>query len=243
MNIYNINLQNTLIIIFVFIIIFCFYNIIRNYFKISHFQTISNTTEKTTIEDLKNEIDDLKKIINDKININIEYQNCNNNTDIPIPVNPIPNISIPVNPIPVNPIIEYDRKKLYDPLIDPSQRYVASQVPTPEIASITNIATQNIYDSYHRIGLLISENNDNVSLLPENQVLELFSRMLYQNFYQYYTAITMGQKIIKITINREGGQEYYNGNSIYIPELKTTYKVQIDKRDQIYYNPYFPNGV
>ena len=142
-----------------------------------------------------------------------------------------------------DPVLEYDMQKLYDPLVDPSQRYVVSQLPTPQIASVTNIATQNIYDSYHRVGLLIAEKCDNESVVPENQVLELFSRMLYQYFYQYYTAITMGQKIIKVNINRDSGQEYYNGNIIYIPELRTKYRVQIDVRDQIYYNPYFQNPV
>ena len=133
--------------------------------------------------------------------------------------------------------------KLYDPLVDPSQRYIVSQLPTPEIANITNIATQNIYDSYHRVGLLIVEKCDDITIIPENQVLELFSRMLYKYFYQYYTAITMGQKIIKVNINRDSGQEYYNGNIIYIPELRTKYKVQIDVRDQIYYNPFFQNPI
>ena len=193
----------------------------KNY---SYFLLMTNNNEsRITLDQLKIELDQLKNSLKDKINISIEQED--------------------ISPIIFNPIIEYDRKKLYDPFVDPSQRYVASQVPTPQIASITNIATQNIYDSYHRIGLLISEHNDDVSIIPENQVLELFSRMLYQNFYQYYTSITMGQKIIKITINRDSGQEYYNSDIIYIPELRTKYRVQIDKRDQIYYNPYFPNGV
>ncbi len=225
----------TIIIIVITII---FYFSITTFSKISYFkQIVSNEdnikNEKNTIEELQEELIQLKNALKHKTNINIET------------INP------PPPQIPFNPIIEYDRKKLYDPLIDPSQRYVASQVPTPQIASITNIATQNIYDSYHRVGLLIAENensdNDsnisNISIVPENQVLELFSRMLYQYFYQYYTAITMGQKIIKVTINRDSGQEYYNGDIVHIPELKTKYRVQIDKRDQIYYNPYFPNGV
>ena len=211
-------------VVIIIVILFIFGYLLSTFSKVSYFQPNISDEDKTTIQELKDELKEIKNSLKNTKNINIE---TNNNSP----------------QIPFNPIIEYDRKKLYDPLIDPSQRYVASQVPTPQIASITNIATQNIYDSYHRIGLLIAENGDNVSILPENQVLELFSRMLYQYFYQYYTSITMGQKIIKVSINRDSGQEYYNGDIIYIPELKTKYRVQIDKRDQIYYNPYFPNGV
>ena len=213
-------------ILIIISILLIFGYLLSTFSKISYFQPNISTTDNTTIteiQELKDELNKIKNSINNTKNINIETNNP-------------PQMLF-------NPIIEYDRKKLYDPLIDPSQRYVASQVPTPQIASITNIATQNIYDSYHRVGLLIAENGDDVSVLPENQVLELFSRMLYQYFYQYYTSITMGQKIIKVTINRESGQEYYNGDIVYIPELRTKYRVQIDKRDQIYYNPYFPNGV
>jgi len=210
-------------VVIIIVILFIFGYLLFNFSKVSYFQANISDEHKSTIQELKDELAQIKNSLKNTKNINIETNNP------------------PQNPF--NPIIEYDRKKLYDPLIDPSQRYVASQVPTPQIASITNIATQNIYDSYHRVGLLISENDDNVSILPENQVLELFSRMLYQYFYQYYTAITMGQKIIKVSINRDSGQEYYNGDIVYIPELKTKYRVQIDKRDQIYYNPYFPNGV
>ena len=153
-----------------------------------------------------------------------------------------------------NPIIEFDRRKLLDPFIDPSTRPPASQVPTPQIASLTNIATQNIYDSYHRIGLLIEDGNksnhenlnhiENFNLLNnENSILELMGRLLYHNFYQYFTSISMGNKVIKINIKRENGKELYNGDKIFIPELNKLYNVTIDRRDMIYYNPYFPNPI
>ena len=143
----------------------------------------------------------------------------------------------------INPIIEFDRRKLLDPFIDPSTRPPASQVPTPEIASITNIATQNIYDSYHRVGLLIEENKSENSTNDDNTILELMGRLLYHNFYQYFTSITMGNKVIKIDIKRENGQEFFNGDKVFIPELNRHYTVKVDKRDMIYYNPYFPNPI
>ena len=66
-------------------------------------------------------------------------------------------------------------------------------------------------------------------------------RLLYHNFYQYFTSITMGNKVIKIDIKRENGQEFFNGDKVFIPELNRHYTVKVDKRDMIYYNPYFSN--
>ena len=209
--------------VIIIIILIIFYFIINTLSTKTYLQHNINKQHYTILE-LKEELNQIKDSLNNVIG-------NNENDELYYP---------PLNSF--DPVLQYDMDKLYDPLVDPSQRYVVSQLPTQQIASVTNIATQNIYDSYHRVGLLIAEHcDDNIQIVPENQVLELFSRMIYHYFYQYYTAITMGQKIIKVNINRDSGQEYYNGNIIYIPELRTKYRVQIDVRDQIYYNPYFPN--
>lgn len=240
------NLNNTFIfnliitLIIVIISAYIFYNII-NISKVSH---QNNIKEKTNEIYLKYKINDLEKKIDDLISLN-ENQNDGN---INIKQDETPNM--------FNPIIEFDRRKLLDPFIDPSTRPPASQVPTPQIASLTNIATQNIYDSYHRIGLLVEEDKENktnhenlnhienFSLLNnENSILELMGRLLYHNFYQYFTSISMGNKVIKINIKRENGKELYNGDKIFIPELNKLYNVKIDRRDMIYYNPYFPNPI
>ena len=220
------NLKNYIIYaIIIIIIIIIIYFILNTISTKVYFQHNINKQHDSILK-LKEELFQIKNSLNNVVEGN------NENTDSYYP---------PLNIF--DPVLEYDMQKLYDPLVDPSQRYIVSQLPTPQIASVTNIATQNIYDSYHRVGLLIAEKCDDSSIVPENQVLELFSRMIYQYFYQYYTAITMGQKIIKVNINRDSGQEYYNGDIIYIPELRTKYRVQIDVRDQIYYNPYFPNPI
>lgn len=238
------NLNNTFIfnliitLIIVIISAYIFYNII-NISKVSH---QNNIKEKTNENYLKYKINDLEKKIDDLISLN-DNQNDGN---INIKQDETPNM--------FNPIIEFDRRKLLDPFIDPSTRPPASQVPTPQIASLTNIATQNIYDSYHRIGLLIEDGNksnhenlnhiENFNLLNnENSILELMGRLLYHNFYQYFTSISMGNKVIKINIKRENGKELYNGDKIFIPELNKLYNVTIDRRDMIYYNPYFPNPI
>lgn len=209
-------------ILFILVIIYIFYCIISNY-KVSYVQSSRDVSKfQNKIQSLEKKISDLESSIDNNENINVSA------------TNPVP---------PINPIIEFDRRKLLDPFIDPSTRPPASQVPTPEIASITNIATQNIYDSYHRVGLLIEENKSENSTNDDNSILELMGRLLYHNFYQYFTSITMGNKVIKIDIKRENGQEFFNGDKVFIPELNRHYTVKVDKRDMIYYNPYFPNPI
>ena len=209
-------------ILFILVIIYIFYCIISNY-KVSYIQSSRDVSKfQNKIQSLEKKMSDLESSIDNNENINVST------------TNPVP---------PINPIIEFDRRKLLDPFIDPSTRPPASQVPTPEIASITNIATQNIYDSYHRVGLLIEENKSENSTNDDNTILELMGRLLYHNFYQYFTSITMGNKVIKIDIKRENGQEFFNGDKVFIPELNRHYTVKVDKRDMIYYNPYFPNPI
>jgi len=209
-------------ILFILVIIYIFYCTISNY-KVSYVQSSRDVSKfQNKIQSLEKKISDLESSIDNNENINVST------------TNPVP---------PINPIIEFDRRKLLDPFIDPSTRPPASQVPTPEIASITNIATQNIYDSYHRVGLLIEENKSENSTNDDNSILELMGRLLYHNFYQYFTSITMGNKVIKIDIKRENGQEFFNGDKVFIPELNRHYTVKVDKRDMIYYNPYFPNPI
>jgi hypothetical protein len=60
------------------------------------------------------------------------------------------------NTIIFDPIANFDRAKLLDPLVDPRGRSSADQIPTPIIAAQFNYPTQGILDRYHRVGLLIA---------------------------------------------------------------------------------------
>jgi Ca2+/Na+ antiporter len=183
---------------------------IINYYKSNNEKNENNNNK--SIDIIKNDLESIKSIIHQK--------KINENIDMRRRV--------------IDPIRIYDERKLFDPFVNPSSRPPASQIPTMDIASVTNIATQNMNDSYNRNGLLISEIND------ENKVLELMGRMLYTNYFEYYTSITIGNKIIKVNICNENNnnKEYYNGDKIYIKELDRWYTVQMDKRDMLYYNPY-----
>jgi len=59
-------------------------------------------------------------------------------------------------PIIYDPIENYDRLKLSDPLVDPRGRSSADQIPTPQVAAQLNFPTQGVLDRYHRVGLLIA---------------------------------------------------------------------------------------
>jgi len=88
-----------------------------------------------------------------------------------------------------------------------------------------NFKNTNIYNIY-------SGNND-------NNILELIGKKITDNWYKYFTSITMGNKIIKVTVHNKNRKELYSGDIIYISELKRTYRVKIDPMDMIEYNPYF----
>jgi hypothetical protein len=88
---------------------------------------------------------------------NISYQNnlVNYNNLLTAEPNVVQQIAPPVI---YDPIENYDRLKLLDPLVDPRGRSSADQIPTPQVAAQLNFPTQGILDRYHRVGLLIAIN-------------------------------------------------------------------------------------
>lgn len=176
-------------------------------------------------------------------------------------------------------IRNYDLRKIYDPLVDPSQRTTVDQIPSPLFNSIINIPTQGYPDSYHRVGLLIATDYNNSNLHPshkkiippknltniydipseqstksyykqkynvegfanfdDNNILELIGKKYSNNWYKYYTSISMGNKIIKIEVNNKNKRELYDNDVVFIPELNKYYNVKLDDVNMIEYNPYF----
>jgi len=88
---------------------------------------------------------------NDFINYQNDFINYNNLLNTP---NNDIFVQQFVPPIIYDPIENYDRLKLTDPLIDPRGRSSADQIPTPQVAAQLNFPTQGIIDRYHRVGLL-----------------------------------------------------------------------------------------
>ena len=73
----------------------------------------------------------------------------------------------------------------------------------------------------------------------DNNILELIGKKITDNWYKYFTSISVGNKIIKINVYNRNRRELYDGDIVFIPELGKRYRVQIDEMDMIEYNPYF----
>ncbi len=71
-----------------------------------------------------------------------------------------------------------------------------------------------------------------------NGILELIGKKINDNWYQYFTSISKGNKVIKIVVNNRNRKELYSGDVVYLPELNRWYQVQMDEMDMIEYNPY-----
>lgn len=84
--------------------------------------------------------------------------------------------------------------------------------------------TINVYNNY-------SGQND-------NSILELIGKKITDNWYKYFTSITMGNKIIKVVIRNNNRRELYSGDIVFVPEIGKSYRVKIDPMDMIEYNPY-----
>lgn len=82
----------------------------------------------------------------------------------------------------------------------------------------------NVYNNY-------SNSND-------NSILELIGKKITDNWYKYFTSITMGNKIIKVVIRNNNRRELYSGDIVFVPEIGKSYRVKIDPMDMIEYNPY-----
>lgn len=77
------------------------------------------------------------------------------------------------------------------------------------------------------------------SYQDDNAILELIGKKIANEWYRYFTSVSMGNKIIKVNVENKNRRELYSGDIVYIKELNRKYRVEIDKMDNIEYNPYF----
>ena len=99
-----------------------------------------------------------------------------------------------------------------------------SDLDSLEYFGNTDKSVTNIYNVY-------SNQND-------NNILELIGKKITDNWYKYFTSITMGNKVIKVVVKNRNRKELYSGDIVFIPEIGKTYRVKIDPMDMIEYNPY-----
>lgn len=82
------------------------------------------------------------------------------------------------------------------------------------------------------------KDDPNEVLDMNNRIIKFFGRQKTpgSNQYQYYANISSGNDMIKIWINHQ--KELYDGDLVYINELNGRYRVQLNKNDDVAYNPY-----
>jgi hypothetical protein len=78
-------------------------------------------------------------------------------------------------------------------------------------------------------------NNSNQN---DNNILELIGKKITDNWYKYFTSISVGNKIIKVVVRNNNKRELYTGDVVFVPEIGKSYRVKIDPMDMIEYNPY-----
>jgi hypothetical protein len=128
-------------------------------------------------------------------------------------------------------IRDYDLRKIYDPLTEPTRRVQRHQIPGYQFKKMIDISSRGNPDNYSQLGLLISETG-------ENKYLRLFGRQKYprSNLWEYYTMISSGNDMIKIPVDVNKG-ELYDEDVVHVKTLDKDYKVELHDIDSPKYYP------
>jgi len=127
-------------------------------------------------------------------------------------------------------ILNYDYRKLYDPLEQPSRRIPRHEIYPYYMKKLIDYPTRGYPDNFTQLGILVKKD--------DNKILKLYGRQIFpgSNQYEYYTSINneFDQIKIPIKVNR---QEIYDDDDIYIKVLNEHYKVHLYKYDAPKYYP------
>lgn len=134
------------------------------------------------------------------------------------------------------PLQQYDMNKAYHPLENPTKRPDRSEIAPIEIAQYLDYPTHGYTDTFQVLGILLKDPDNK---FDPNRILRLYGRQTYprSNQYDYYTMVQSGNDNIKIALDNIK-KELYEGDNVFIKELNSKYKVQINKTEPIRYNPY-----
>lgn len=133
-------------------------------------------------------------------------------------------------------IREYDFRKAYDPFEIPGRRIARHEIHPLHLKRLIDIPTRGYPDNFTQIGILVKEGNPKKN--EDNKILRLYGRQEFpgSNRYEYYSAISSGNDIIKIPIYIKK-QELYDDDIVHIKELNDHYRVQLHRYDQPKYYP------
>jgi len=132
--------------------------------------------------------------------------------------------------LPPNPIKEFDYQTLQNPLLPPRTRDDWN-IPLPAIS------TRGYPAPYHKLGML---NNPTADNNDKFKFLFLMGRRKYpsSSYFDYYITDANNEKAsLKFDLPNLH-KELYDGDTITIPELGTTYTVKMDRLVGLEYNPY-----
>ena len=140
------------------------------------------------------------------------------------------------NPINNDLVRQYDIRKAFDPLEEPTRRVARHEIHPLHLKRLIDIPTRGYPDNFTQIGILVKEGDPHNN--QDNRILRLFGRQEFpgSNKYEYYTAINSGNDQIKIPIDIKH-QELYDDDIVFIKEMNDRYRVNLHKFDAPKYYP------
>lgn len=135
----------------------------------------------------------------------------------------------------VDPVREYDLRKIHDPLTEPTRRVPRHHIHPAVFKQYIDIPTRGYPDNYTQIGVLIRKEDGG----NDNKILRLFGRQEYpgSSRYEYYTAVNSTNDQIKVPIEVRGNKELYDDDEVTVTELNEVYTVKMHKFDAPKYYP------
>ena len=132
---------------------------------------------------------------------------------------------------PIDPVRQYDYRKSFDPLEEPTKRIPRHWIPPAGFRQYIDIPTRGHTDTYSQLGYL--KNDDSI----DNKLIRLFGREEYpgSHKWEYYTSLNAGNDSIKIPIE-VNKNELYDGDTITVDGQE--YSVNIYKNEKLRYHPY-----
>lgn len=137
-----------------------------------------------------------------------------------------------------DPVKDYDRRKINDPLEDPTRRVARHNIHPMVMKQLIDLPTRGYPDNYTQVGILVRTDTENTS--NENRILRLFGRQEFPGStrYQYYTAIGSSNDSIKVPLTVTNNKELYDDDTITVTVLNNeTYTVQLHEFDAPKYYP------
>lgn len=140
------------------------------------------------------------------------------------------NVIVRDTPPIIDPLIDYDRRNMYDPLQDPVKRPTRRALGPIINHPLFDEYTRGYPDNYNWVGTLT---NSDGTASADNKILRLMGREKYPGAsqWEYYTLVNSGHDQIKTPIVREDNKktEVYTDDIMVVSSLSNAkYKVTLN---------------